>query len=104
MRWFVNKNYDDQREERLPETVNGHSGRRPCRHGKDTGRKWAHCDCHAIECRCPERLAQLRAKVIRDAVDFHTLLARAEDPYSVGYVLVREKWCTEGQCSYYIDK
>ena len=75
-----------------------------CIHGKDTGRKWAHCDCHAIECRCPERLAQLRAKVIRDAVDFHTLLARAEDPYSVGFVLVREKWCTEGQCSYYIDK
>ena len=76
----------------------------PCVYGRDSGKTWGNCKCRAIECRCPERLAQLRAKVIRDAVDFHTRLARAEDPYSLGYVLVREKWCDPKTCSYYSEK
>ncbi len=74
-----------------------------CIHGTDTGRQWGNCACHAIECRCADRLAMLRQRGLRDAVDYHTQLARRSDadPYSLGYVLVREKWCCAEKCSYF---
>lgn len=76
----------------------------PCVHGRDSGKTWGNCKCRAIECHCKDRLDMLRQRVLKDAVDYHTQLARPNDPYSIGYVLVRERWCAAGQCSYYIDK
>lgn len=75
-----------------------------CIHGKDSGQKWGLCKCKAIECHCAERIDSLRKKLLTDPVDYHTKLTRPDDPYSAGYVLVREKWCDPKTCSYYSEK
>lgn len=75
-----------------------------CVFGTDTGEKWGACSCTAIECRCAERIEQLQARVIRDKVDYHTRLARSDDPYALGYVLVRSRYCTPEKCSYHTPK
>lgn len=75
-----------------------------CMHGRDTGQPWGACSCTAVECHCPERIEMLRAKVLRDAVDYHTRLASVDDPYARGYVLVRSKFCNHEECSYYSEK
>ena len=72
-----------------------------CIHGTDTGKKWGACNCTAVECRCTERLDALRARYLRDKVDYHTRYARAEDPFGLGFVLVRSKFCSPESCSYF---
>lgn len=72
-----------------------------CIYARDTGNPWGACECTAVECHCTERLDQLRGKVLRDTVDYHTRFGRADDPYGLGYLLVRSKFCNSEKCSFH---